>query len=436
MKMVPQRTRVLSLLIAALAFAVLSGLAVVIFRGMSARNLLESKNDCERTISVLFSGLRNYDTFGAAVEATPVLREKIVGISVFGISRNLLYTWGKAPVSYPSVEFTGTAETGQMEEMYIGNAKDNSQVVLVRPLRPPGPPPGSLQEPRPPREVRHENTFSSTIFRQAELIYFEIKQPKYWQEKRLQALLFPLSELVLLFVVGFVWLLFARNAQYREEAERQKNLVMLGTAASTLAHEIKNPLLAIRLQTEILSRTLSGEGARELGIIVDEVDRLSRLSTRVNDVLRDPVGNPEELEPFEVISEIATRLSGRQIVSVPLSAGREGSIVRIDRERLRSIVENLLRNALESGGPPEGLSVEIRSEGERVHIDVLDRGSGLPKGDYETVFDPFFTTKSRGTGIGLAICRRFARAVGGEVELDERPGGGLRARLSLPRIGS
>lgn len=432
--MVAKRTRVLSLLIAALAFAVLSGLAIVIFRGMSERNLLESKNDCERTINVLFSSLRNYDSFGAAVEATPVLREKVVGISVFGSTRDLLYTWGKAPVAYPSVEFKGAAQTGQMEEMYIGNSGDNSQVVLVRPLRPPAPPPGAAsQERRPPRDVRHENTFTSTIFRQAELLYFEIKQPKYWQDRRLQALLFPLSELVLLFVVGSVWLLFMRNVQYRQEAERQKNLVMLGTAASTLAHEIKNPLLAIRLQTEILSRTLSGEGERELGIIVDEVDRLSQLSTRVNDVLRDPVGNPEDLDPFEVISEIGARLSGRQIVSVP---GGAGCTVRIDRERLRSIVENLVRNALESGGPQEGLAVEIRADGERVHIDVLDRGSGLPDGDNETVFDPFFTTKSRGTGIGLAISRRFARAAGGEVELGERPGGGLCARVLLPRVGS
>lgn len=433
--MVSKKTRVLSILIAALAFAVLSGLAVVILHGMGARSLLESKNDCERTINVLFSSLRSYSSFGTAIEDIPILREKIVGISVFGSARELLYTWGAAPTSYPSVHFAGRALTGPMDEMYIGNPKDNSQVVLVRPVRPPGPPPaGQLNDPQPPRDVHRDTSFSSTIFRQADLIYFEIRQPRYWQERRLQALLFPLAELLLLLLVGFVWLLFIRNAGYREEAERQKNLIMLGTAASTLAHEVKNPLLAIRLQTEILSRTLSGNGTREIEIIDNEVERLTRLSTRVNDVLRDPTGSPEELDVIDTVTEIGLRVCGRPIVTIPDQLEGTAVSVRIDPERLRSVVENLLRNALESGGSAGEVTIEVVADGSHILIDVLDRGPGIPADKRETVFDPFFTTKSRGTGIGLAICRRFARAAGGDVVLENRTGGGLRARLRLPRV--
>ncbi len=267
-------------------------------------------------------------------------------------------------------------------------------------------------------------------------MYFEIKQPRYWQQKRLETLLFPISEMLLLLLVGSVWLLVMRNAEYRQEAESQKNLVMLGTAASTLAHEVKNPLLAIRLQTGILERSLAGKGARELAIIDDEVERLSQLSMRVNDVIRDPKGNPTDLNPFDIVSDTAMRLCGRQIVSLTDAHTTSPGTVGIDPERLRSIMENLLRNALESGGPQEEVAVEVTSNNGHVLIDVLDRGPGIQPRDREKAFDPFFTTKSRGTGIGLAICRRFARAAGGDVTLEDRPGGGMRARLDIPRTAS
>ena len=104
----------------------------------------------------------------------------------------------------------------------------------------------------------------------------------------------------------------------------------------------------------------------------------------------------------------------------------------MDPERLRSVLENLLRNAIESGGPEEALSIEAGTEGGSARIEVLDRGAGLAPEARSSLFDPFFTTKSRGTGIGLAICKRFVEAAGGSIALEPRAGGGCRARLVIP----
>jgi two-component system sensor histidine kinase HydH len=104
----------------------------------------------------------------------------------------------------------------------------------------------------------------------------------------------------------------------------------------------------------------------------------------------------------------------------------------MDPERLRSVLENLVRNALEAGGPEEGVSIETGTEAGAARIDVLDRGSGFPSELAGKVFDPFFTTKSRGTGIGLSVCKRFVAAAGGSIALENRQGGGCRARVILP----
>ncbi len=265
--------------------------------------------------------------------------------------------------------------------------------------------------------------------RKADFISLEVRQPDYWRSVREQTILFPVVEVLLAALVIFVRFLLLRNIEYRARIEQQKNLVLLGMAASTLAHEIKNPLLAIRLQSGILTRTLQGRGERELAIIDDEVSRLSMLSQRVNDFLRDPAGIPAVVEVADIAAEVGTRLCGRAIVN-----RMAGAVTRahIDPERLRSIMENLVRNAMESGSKAEDVSIEIAGTNGQIVTDVLDRGVGLPQKDRARLFEPFFTTKSTGSGIGLVICRRFVNAAGGSISLEDRQGGGCRARVILP----
>lgn len=466
--MKPMKLRHLSLVLALLAFAGATAVDVAIFRGMSARNRLESRNDAERRMNILLSSLRDYPDFGAAIEALPSLRGKVLGVAAFDAEGRTLYSFGKMPELGASAKELaaeleggrpGDAAAGQASSaeesaaaakaaaaaasagldgdgrIYRENPADSSLVILLDP-KPKGPPPprrdGGRTDGRPedqPKdgdEGREPSFFFSTL-RDAELLALEVEAGEYWAAERFHRFLFPAAELLLACLVVLVRGLVLRNAEYRKRIEEQRSLVMLGTAASTIAHEIKNPLLSIKLQTSILLRTCPESASRELRIIDDEVARLSALSGRVSDYLRDPEGRPVTVEAAEVASTVSLRRLGRDIVAV-----RGKAAVLADPARLRSVLENLLENAIESGGPEEELAVEVGAAEGEARIDVLDRGSGIAPGDRERVFDPFYTTKSRGTGIGLSVCRRFSEAAGGGISLEERQGGGTRARLVLP----
>ena len=106
-----------------------------------------------------------------------------------------------------------------------------------------------------------------------------------------------------------------------------------------------------------------------------------------------------------------------------------------DRALLRSVVENLARNAYESYDDLPGerpIEVGLAREDGRVLLTIGDRGKGVPGGLGEKVFDPFFTDKIHGSGIGLPLSRRFVEAAGGTLTLVPREGGGTEARVSLP----
>ncbi len=466
------RTRLASMGIAALAFAALSGVAVVMNSVIAHRDRLESRNDVERTLNVLLAGLRDHHDFGAAIESVPSLSDRIVGIGAYADDGSRLYVWGEAPSAYPAAGDDSPVADGRQADilksgdspggspiesarLYFDDPAHDSVVLVLSPFRV-GPPPPALRD-APPDPAPSSGFFFSTL-RKAESVYLEVRQPEYWNNRRVASVAFPLVELALAALVLFVRELIVRNGDYRRRIEAQRNLVVLGTAASTLAHEIKNPLLSIRLQTRILEKTCPGSARRELGIIDDEVERLSALSHRVGDYLRDPAGNPAPVDVREAASEVGRRLCGRDVL-LPGDGSVEGSgevpaaTALIDPERLRSVLENLVRNALESADPDcvrpgasaagragiedaaPSVGIAVRAEGGAVLVDVLDRGAGIDPAAAGRAFDPFYTTKSRGTGIGLAVCKRFVEAAGGSIRLEPRPGGGCAARVALPAYG-
>jgi signal transduction histidine kinase len=222
----------------------------------------------------------------------------------------------------------------------------------------------------------------------------------------------------------------------RELAERER-LAALGRMAATVAHEIKNPLSAIKSIAQVMreDESLRNEYERDLGLIVGETDRLSQSVTQLLSFARkeSPAGQPLSVD--ELL---------RSVVDLFRASAREQGIaldchVTIDAElagrsvsALRDALSNLLLNALQA--TPQGGKVELTaasSESELL-ISVQDSGSGVPADLRERIWEPFFTTRQRGTGLGLAIVRKRLQEVGGSASLDSRNGRGALFQLRLP----
>jgi two-component system sensor histidine kinase HydH len=436
MKKISPRTA--SCIAAALAWILLSALSVFIIWGLRDRARLIRDKDNERIINLFFASLRGFEDFGSVIESNDILKERVESFAIYGNDLLLLYCWGKAPQVFDEKELNRYANDKEKREpgwlgrytFPSGNGRVMRFVFHTDRMIPRMPPMRSREHgfgvpPLMPQDFTLFITLAS-----GEYISLAIKHPEYSSAIIWTSVLFPLCEIAFIALVWYIRRLYLRNHEYRERLEAQKNLVVLGTAASTLAHEIKNPLLSIRLQTSILRKLYPG-GGDEVTIIDEEVERLSALIYRVNDYLREAEGNRIPLDIRELVRETSRRLCARDIVT---EATEPSPLVFMDSDRARSVFENIIRNALEAtviGNAPDIGATIVRS-GSNVVISVVDHGKGIDEADLKHVFDPFFTRKSTGTGIGLAISKRFVEAAGGSIVIMNRGEVGTIVQISLP----
>lgn len=227
-------------------------------------------------------------------------------------------------------------------------------------------------------------------------------------------------------------------ATRQAELVEASRLASIGQVASGVAHEINNPLGVILGYLRLLRREPGSGEREELRIIEDEARQCQAIVAGLLDFAR-PVRlqlGPVKLD--EIVSEAVSRLEDSgQTDGVHVHVDTSPPVeISADESKLRQIIVNLLGNAIEAAR--DGKATETRVDvswraGEgQVTIRIDDRGPGIPAALRPRLFEPFVTTRARGHGLGLAIARSLARAHGGDIELDERPGGGVSAHLIIP----
>jgi signal transduction histidine kinase len=223
-----------------------------------------------------------------------------------------------------------------------------------------------------------------------------------------------------------------------EEVKRADRLAALGQIAAGLAHEVRNPLGAIKGSLEIL-RGRAREGSPEAEFSALAEAELTRLETLLTDFLS--YARPHEprltASPLDDLVDHVVALlrptAERASVQLEVEHRPGGPLVRIDREQVGQVVFNMVLNAIQASAP--GTAVRIREldmEGELV-LEIRDQGPGISGEHAGRIFEPFFTTKKRGTGLGLPIAQRIVAAHGGRIELNSLEGGGTVFRVMLPR---
>ncbi len=239
--------------------------------------------------------------------------------------------------------------------------------------------------------------------------------------------------------LGLVARAFDQMAEQLSEHQRRlitiERMAAIGQLAAGVAHEINNPIGVIRgyLRT-MIPEAEREELRKELQILDEEAAACQRIADDLVAYARAPEINRMQVDMGALLNATAERFeaSGESKGSrIRVEAGH--AQVSVDPVRLRQVIQNLLRNAVQAA--PEGSLIEVHGEAtvNAYTIRVLDRGSGIPDELRTRIFEPFLSGRVNGTGLGLAVCTGILRAHGGEIGARPRDGGGSEFFVQLPR---
>jgi signal transduction histidine kinase len=233
-----------------------------------------------------------------------------------------------------------------------------------------------------------------------------------------------------------------RLKDLENEKQRAERLASFGALASGVAHEIKNPLVAIRTFAELLPERFADVEFREdfSKVVVREIDRIDNLVARLRGIASAPQRQARSVDVRQPLSDILKLLRGQleqSRTTVRYVVEDDAPFVTIEDSQLKQLFLNILQNALEAMGEGGELSVRVgrtQSSGSAwILVEVSDTGPGMSEAVKAHVFDPFFTTKPAGSGLGLAICRSIVDAHRGTIRAENNSSSmGTTITIELP----
>lgn len=230
---------------------------------------------------------------------------------------------------------------------------------------------------------------------------------------------------------------------------RTDRLATLGELAAGAAHEIRNPLTAIRSTIQYLSKDFSADPVKSEMVteLISEVERINKIVQGLLSFARPSASNSSEVNLEQLINQTLLLVHNtlkKQQVEVEFEYFHENTALQADAEQLKQVFLNIILNAVEamSQNPPERsrtliISIEkgasIDDHSHYLLLSFEDSGKGIGEKDLDNIFNPFFTTKDEGTGLGLAICYGIINRHEGEIEVHSTPGKGTCFTIKLPQ---
>ncbi len=265
-----------------------------------------------------------------------------------------------------------------------------------------------------------------------------------WDERVPEA--YASDEIALILEIAERFATVIENSKLYEKMRERDRLAALGEMAAGLAHEIRNPLGAIKGAAQCLDpQRLPGEDGEFLEVIVEEVNRLNGVVSAFLDYARPLKQSFGPTDINEVVTRTIRLIQNEIPRNIELKLELREGLARVegDAEQLKQVLINLVQNALEAIGQSNG-QIAIRTlppdrfgefrGTEAVELQVADTGGGIPGDQQLNIFVPFFTTKEKGTGLGLAICQRIVKNHGGSISVLSRVGEGSTFIIRLPAL--
>ncbi|MBI3416874.1 MAG: hypothetical protein HY043_16410 [Verrucomicrobia bacterium] len=253
---------------------------------------------------------------------------------------------------------------------------------------------------------------------------------------------------VVLVYRGMITPLRAQLSESQAVIARQEKLAALGGLAAGVAHEIRNPLTAIKFRLFSLKKSLpvAISDNEDVNVIAGEINRLERIVKDFLQFARPTDPELVDVPAVRLLAEVHALLkSPLERVAIELKLDARAKVwLRVDPQQIKQVLINLVQNAAESIGHNGAITLRAANDhatlgGNKLPvgiITVIDTGKGIPPEVQKRLFDPFFTTKDAGTGLGLPIAARIVERHGGELRYDTQLNHGTTFMVVLPRVAA
>lgn len=236
-------------------------------------------------------------------------------------------------------------------------------------------------------------------------------------------------------------LVIATDATEHQATEQQliraERLAAIGELAASLAHEIKNPLTGISSAIQVISTDMTPDDPRR-EVVREILHQINRLDATIKALLAYARPHPLKVTTCQirtiidhVMNLLAQETDARQ-ATVSMHTDDDLPCIQADPNQYEQVMLNILLNALQSRDYHAQVQVRLAAADDHLLLTVTDNGCGMTSGQIERAFEPFYTQKSRGTGLGLPICKKIIDAHGGDIQLDSTPDEGTTVTWRIP----
>jgi len=241
--------------------------------------------------------------------------------------------------------------------------------------------------------------------------------------------------------------LIRKNEQLNDAQEqlvRTEKLAAVGTLASGVSHELRNPLAAIKNAVFLLKRKLSKEAIPDidekiiqfLDIMDSEIDRCSKIISDLLGFTRVSKPTRFSADINTIVNDSLSRVEIAENIKLSKNLKPDLPLIMIDTNQIGQVLINLIENAYQAMTDGGKLEISTKVSEGYMEVEVGDSGCGIPEKEIKKIFDPLFTTKPRGTGIGLAVCHGIIQKHNGVIDVKSQEGIGTTMLIKLPLEGN
>ncbi|MEZ6073161.1 MAG: ATP-binding protein [Pirellulales bacterium] len=226
--------------------------------------------------------------------------------------------------------------------------------------------------------------------------------------------------------------------QSRDSAARSDQLAAVGQLAAGIAHELRNPLAAVKLLVDTAVEEKRSLSSEDLLVTQEELSRINQMFASFLDFARPPSLRKEHVDLYELLGRVIQLVQPRAKVQNVLIEFRHHESVPVyaDPQQIRQVFLNIFLNALDAQPGGGRIVIDVDQENRAGSLDcvvrISDAGTGISPQVAETLFEPFVGTKETGVGLGLAICRRILESHGGAIDVESSSDGGAQFSVYLP----